>query len=121
MPIMKKVLKKISCKHHLGTELLNNYTQPTDQIRCSSCFSFLIPIGSWLFPGLVSDSGAALNDQEWLSMPNYEHILALTPNVVVILENSDRWSKFEQNVSYFLLQNDFPPTKHLTDFMSFKV
>ncbi|KAJ1427953.1 vacuolar iron transporter-like protein [Sesbania bispinosa] len=41
-------------------------TQPlkqTDTIRCSSCFSFLIPIGSWLFPGLVSNEDGALNDQ----------------------------------------------------------
>ncbi|TKY68651.1 Membrane protein of ER body protein [Spatholobus suberectus] len=38
--------------------------QPTEQIRCASCFSFLIPIGSWLFPGLVSDDkGAALKSQ----------------------------------------------------------
>ncbi|RDX70396.1 Membrane protein of ER body-like protein, partial [Mucuna pruriens] len=36
--------------------------QPTKQIRCSSCFSFLIPIGSWLFPGLVSEGGE-INDQ----------------------------------------------------------
>ncbi|XP_027337097.1 membrane protein of ER body-like protein [Abrus precatorius] len=36
--------------------------QPTEPIRCSSCFSFLIPIGGWLFPGWVSDGGEA-NDQ----------------------------------------------------------
>ncbi|XP_028765275.1 uncharacterized protein LOC114723267 [Neltuma alba] len=28
---------------------------PPDPIRCSSCFSFLIPIGSWLFPRWVQD------------------------------------------------------------------
>ncbi|XP_054782271.1 uncharacterized protein LOC129289520 isoform X2 [Prosopis cineraria] len=29
---------------------------PLDRFRCSTCFSFLIPIGSWLFPGLVQDN-----------------------------------------------------------------
>ncbi|KAK7287376.1 hypothetical protein RIF29_00651 [Crotalaria pallida] len=42
--------------------------EPADTIRCSSCFSFLIPIGSWLFPGLVSDEDGALNHQVNLSV-----------------------------------------------------
>ncbi|XP_061346774.1 membrane protein of ER body-like protein [Gastrolobium bilobum] len=45
----------------------SDHTQPlqtTDPIRCSSCFSFLIPIGSWLFSGWVSAEDGALNDQE---------------------------------------------------------
>ncbi|KAL5062910.1 hypothetical protein RYX36_024647 [Vicia faba] len=43
------------------------YIQPMPQhetIRCSSCFSFLIPIGNWLFPGLVSNGDGQLNNQE---------------------------------------------------------
>ncbi|KAI5422932.1 uncharacterized protein LOC127135682 [Lathyrus oleraceus] len=42
------------------------YIQPMPQnetIRCSSCFSFLIPIGNWLFPGLVSNGDGQLNIQ----------------------------------------------------------
>ncbi|KEH18175.1 vacuolar iron transporter-like protein [Medicago truncatula] len=42
------------------------YIQPVQQpdtIRCTSCFSFLIPIGSWLFPGLVSNGDGESNDQ----------------------------------------------------------
>ncbi|CAK8560154.1 unnamed protein product [Lathyrus sativus] len=46
------------------------YIQPMRQdetIRCSSCFSFLIPIGNWLFPGLVSNGEGELNNQGSLS------------------------------------------------------
>ncbi|XP_054780802.1 uncharacterized protein LOC129288310 [Prosopis cineraria] len=28
---------------------------PLDRFRCSTCFSFLIPMSSWLFPGLACD------------------------------------------------------------------
>ncbi|OIW18874.1 hypothetical protein TanjilG_25317 [Lupinus angustifolius] len=35
-----------------------------DRLRCSSCFSFLIPSGTWLFPGLVTDADGVLNQQE---------------------------------------------------------
>ncbi|XP_020224199.1 membrane protein of ER body 2-like [Cajanus cajan] len=37
--------------------------QPIEQIRCSSCFTFLIPIGSWFFSGLASDESDASKDQ----------------------------------------------------------
>ncbi|CAJ2663925.1 unnamed protein product [Trifolium pratense] len=42
--------------------------QKPDTIRCTSCFSFLIPIGSWLFPGLVSNDDGELNDQGSLNI-----------------------------------------------------
>ncbi|XP_058745393.1 membrane protein of ER body-like protein [Vicia villosa] len=45
------------------------YIQPMPQpetVRCSSCFSFLIPIGNWLFPGLVSNGEGELNNQDSL-------------------------------------------------------
>ncbi|KAK7304521.1 hypothetical protein VNO77_42402 [Canavalia gladiata] len=63
-PNCKSCIEKVYVKKG-EWELANTPTQTLTQsepIRCSSCFSFLIPIGSWLFPGLVSEV-PALNDQ----------------------------------------------------------
>ncbi|CAK7355915.1 unnamed protein product [Dovyalis caffra] len=38
--------------------------EPDDKFRCTTCFSFLTPIGNWFFPQVVAQHGAILNEQE---------------------------------------------------------
>ncbi|TQD76217.1 hypothetical protein C1H46_038244 [Malus baccata] len=45
---------------------------PVDPIRCTSCFSFLIPAGSWFFPKLVPKDEDDHTDQETNTGDNVE-------------------------------------------------
>ncbi|GAU48327.1 hypothetical protein TSUD_351670, partial [Trifolium subterraneum] len=66
--------------------------QKPDTIRCTSCFSFLIPIGSWLFPGLVSNDDGELNDQELVQTEEVKQSIARGPSnsVTKIVDDSGK-------------------------------
>ncbi|KAL2319276.1 hypothetical protein Fmac_028245 [Flemingia macrophylla] len=81
--------------------------QPIEQIRCSSCFSFLIPIGSWFFPGLESGEGTTksaiiiTDDKGKQSLETTEKVAppGIEPSQIVASEVEDNIKKSEDSSS----------------------
>lgn len=44
--------------------------EPVDTFRCTSCFSFLIPIGNWFFPNLVPKGEDTLHEKDTVQVPS---------------------------------------------------
>ncbi|KAJ6946606.1 hypothetical protein NC651_001344 [Populus alba x Populus x berolinensis] len=44
--------------------------EPVDTFRCTSCFSFLIPIGNWFFPNLVPKGEDTLHEKDPVQVPS---------------------------------------------------
>ncbi|OIW17654.1 hypothetical protein TanjilG_29004 [Lupinus angustifolius] len=63
-PNCKTCIQKVYIQKGELKQIITDLDQlpPTDTFRCSSCFSFLIPIGNWL-SGLVSGENGGLNQQ----------------------------------------------------------
>ncbi|CAL0329552.1 unnamed protein product [Lupinus luteus] len=64
-PNCKTCIQKVYIQKGEFKQIITDLDQlpPTDTFRCSSCFSFLIPIGNWL-SGLVSGENGGSNQQD---------------------------------------------------------